>query len=367
MDTAALAAWVTSVITGIATGVGSGLGSVAADQVSRVARQRLGADEDSRRVLERFDGDPAAPGAEDDLRTRLLAVIEQDPDFAARLRNTPGLPVAPPGALTQHVHVGRDVKNGVIAIGPVSIRKTPGAMAALAIVTVIVLAFAVNGVVNVLNADDRPAYGTPQDAAPSPATGHGTQPASAGEGAQSTTQGVRNKAAVVGDTALTEAIAPDLQAMPSGWSLQKKPFVTACIKDCSGRLYTGGVVLEDSSGDTEAVFNYWTYDSVDSATAAYQRYVNNFHGTLSTDPLSPMSLAQIGDNSTAYSSRHYDGAATKYKGFVILRVGTVIGQAEYNTGYDKLDTAWLAAYARLLADRAQQAQNGQTPSARAAL
>ncbi len=80
-----------------------------------------------------------------------------------------------------------------------------------------------------------------------------------------------------------------------------------------------------------------------------------------------MSLAQIGDNSTAYSSRHYDGAATKYKGFVILRVGTVIGQAEYNTGYDKLDTAWLAAYARLLADRAQQAQNGQTPSARAAL
>lgn len=358
MDATALAAWVTSVITGIATGVGSGLGAVAADRISRIARERLGADEESRRVLERFDGDPAAPGAEDDLRARLLAMIEQDPEFAARLRTAAGLPSGPPGSIHQHVHVGRDVKNGVIAIGPVSIRKTPGTIAALVIVVVLVLGFVVKGVVSLVDSDNSPAGGMPW--------GVGPALGSDGDGADPGVGGGQNKAAAVRDVALTKAIAPDLQSMPSGWGLREGPVLNACTSDCQGRLYTGGVGLVDSSGDTQVAFNYRTYDTVENAKAAYQRYVDQAGGTVN-ESRTTMSLAQVGDSSIAYSSRRYTGSAYLYKGFVYLRVGTVYGQVEYNTGYKDLDTNNLTAFARLLVDRAQQAQNGQMPSAQATL
>ncbi|MFJ8165913.1 hypothetical protein ACIRBY_34050 [Streptomyces sp. NPDC096136] len=357
MDAAALAAWVTSVITGIATGVGSGLGTVASDRISRVARERLGADEESRRVLERFDGDPAAPGAEDDLRARLLAMIEQDPEFAARLRTTAGLPSGPPGSIHQHVHAGRDMKNNVIAIGPVSIRKTPGTITALVVVAVLVLGFAINGVVSLVDSDNSPASGVPW--------GVGAAPGSDGDGVDPGAGGGQNKAAAVRDVALAKAIAPDLQSMPSGWGLKEGPVISdACTSDCQGGLYTGGVGMADSSGDTQVAFNYRTFDTVENAKAAYQRYVDNAGGTVN-ESRAAMSLAQVGDSSIAYSSRQYTGSEYLYKGFVYLRVGTVYGQVVYNTGYKDLDTQKLATFARLLVDRAQQAQNGQMPSARA--
>ncbi|MFE2267658.1 hypothetical protein ACFXB4_00260 [Streptomyces lavendulae] len=346
-------------ITGIATGVGSGLGAAAADRISRVAREGLGADEESRRVLERFDGDPAAPGAEDDLRARLLAVIEQDPEFAARLRTAAGLPSGPPGSIHQHVHVGRDMKNGVIAIGPVSIRKTPGTIAALVVVVVLVLGLVVKGVVSFVDSDNSPANGM--------TWGAGTAPGSDGDGVDPAAGGGQNKAAAVRDVALAKAIAPDLQSMPSGWSLQEGPVLSdACTSDCQGRLHTGGVGLADSSGDTQVAFNYRTYDTVENAKAAYQRYVDQAGGTVN-ESRATMSLAQVGDSSIAYSSRRYTGSEYLYKGFVYLRVGTVYGQVEYNTGYKDLDTRKLTTFARLLVDRAQQAQNGQMPSAQATL
>ncbi|MFE4632990.1 hypothetical protein ACFRJ1_06380 [Streptomyces sp. NPDC056773] len=350
-------------IIGIATGVGSGLGAGVAERLSRVARERLGADEESRQVLERFDGDPAVPAAQDDLRARLLTVIEQDPEFDARLRTAAGLPPGPPGSINQNVNIGRDMKNGVIAIGPVSIRKTPGTMAALFIVVVLVLGFAVNGVVRFVDSDNSPATGMPWDTGLGPGSdgdgSGGAGPAAGGGG--------RNKAAAVRDVALAKAIAPDLQSMPSGWGLQKGPLLSdPCTSDCQGRLRTGGVGLADSSGDTQVAFNYRTYDTVENAKAAYQEYADKAGGTVN-ESRTTMSLAQVGDSSVAYSSRRYTGSEYLYKGFVYLRVGTVYGQVEYNTGYKDLDTNKLTAFARLLVDRAQQAQNGQMPSAQAVL
>ncbi|MCP3755202.1 hypothetical protein [Streptomyces sp. TBY4] len=349
-------------IIGIATGVGSGLGAGVAERLSRVARERLGADEESRQVLERFDGDPAVPAAQDDLRARLLATIEQDPEFAARLRTAGGLPPGPPGSINQNVNIGRDMKNGVIAIGPVSIRKTPGTMAALFIVVVLVLGFAVNGVVRFVDSDNSPATGIPWDAGLGPGSdGDGSGGAGPAAGG-----GVRNKAAAVRDVALAKAIAPDLQSMPSGWGMETEPVFSDCTSECQGRLHTGGVGLADSSGDTQVAFNYRTYDTVENAKAAYQEYAEKAGGTVNGSRTT-MSLAQVGDSSVAYSSRRYTGSAYLYKGFVYLRVGTVYGQVEYNTGYKDLDTEKLTAFARLLVDRAQQAQNGQMPSAQAAL
>ncbi|MFD8146732.1 hypothetical protein [Streptomyces sp. NPDC059708] len=360
MDAAALAAWVTSVISGIATGVGSGLGTAASERISRVARERLGADEESRRVLERFDGDPAAPGAEDDLRARLLAMIEQDPEFAARLRTTVGLPSGPPGSIHQHVHAGRDMNNNVIALGPVSIRKTPGTITALVVVAVLILGLAINGVVSLVDSDNSPASRVPW--------GVGAAPGSDGDGAAPGVGGGQKKAAAVRDVALAKAIAPDLQSMPSGWGLKEGPVISdACTSDCQGALYTGGVAMADSSGDTQVAFNYRTFDTVENAKAAYQRYTDNAGGQTANESRATMSLAQVGDSSVAYSSRQYTGSEYLYKGFVYLRVGTVYGQVVYNTGYKDLDTNKLTAFARLLVDRAQQAQNGQMPSAQTTL
>ncbi|MFD7026472.1 hypothetical protein ACFWAR_00310 [Streptomyces sp. NPDC059917] len=51
-------------------------------------------------------------------------------------------------------HVGGNVKKGVIAIGPVTIRRTPGTIAALVVVVVLVLGLALNGFVRLLDSDN---------------------------------------------------------------------------------------------------------------------------------------------------------------------------------------------------------------------
>ncbi|GAA0299491.1 hypothetical protein GCM10010302_42570 [Streptomyces polychromogenes] len=248
----------------------------------------------------------------------------------------------------------------MIAIGPVRIRKTPGTITALVIAAVLVLGFAVKGVVSLADSENSPASGVPWGVG-------AAAPGSDGDGVDPGAGGSRNKAAAVRDVALAKAIAPDLQSMPSGWGLKAGPVISdACTSDCQGELYTGGVGLVDSSGDTQVTFNYRTFDTVENAKAAYQRYVDNAGGTVN-ESRATMSLAQVGDSSMAYSSRQYTGSEYLYKGFVYLRVGTVYGQVVYNTGYKDLDTKKLTTFARLLVDRAQQAQNGQMPSAQATL
>ncbi|MFD7416208.1 hypothetical protein [Kitasatospora purpeofusca] len=362
MDAAVLAAWVASVIGGIATGAGTGLGTATAERIGRAARERLAADEESRRVLERFDGDPAAPGARADLQARLLAVIEQDAEFASRLRAAAGVPPGPPGSVSQYVHVGRDVKNGVIAIGPVSIRRKPGTIAVLITVVVIVLALAVKGVAGLGDSDNSPAGSTPTGAVPAPASGAG------GRGADPTAGGDRDKAAVVRDDALVKAIAPDLRSMPGGWVMKAGPDLVPCPSDCNGRLQIGMVTFEglaasDSSND-RVTFAYGCYDSVENAAAAYQH--NTARGPATADnPSHEISVPKVGDSSKAESFHDSTGINPGYDGLVNFRVGTITATVQY-ASLNQINTRQLTLLARLLADRAQQAQNGRTPSAQAA-
>jgi hypothetical protein len=360
MDASALADYVTSVVMGLVDEVGGGLGAAAAARVNRVVRERLGLDEDGRRVLERLDGDPGAGG---DLRARLLTLIEEDPEFAAQVREATGRPEIRSGWNNQSVNIGGNVKKGVIAFGPVSIRKDSGALAAL-VVVVVVLAFAVNGAVRLFDADGRTAGSTGATPGPISATSGRTSAAS-GPGTPGHT------ATAVKDPALARAIAPDLAAMPSGWGPTDTATLDPCTdSDCHGVLAYGSASFADSSGDTHVDFTYATYDSVQSASAAFQQLVaaaQSAAGATSSadDPVTAMSLDQVGDGSAAFASRHYTGSEYTYKASVCLHVGTVTGRVNFASGYQKVNTDTLLLFARLLAGRAQQAQDGQMPSARA--
>lgn len=79
------------------------------------------------------------------------------------------------------------------------------------------------------------------------------------------------------------------------------------------------------------------------------------------DAFQPIPLQPLGDESAAY--RHTIVNAEEAEAGVL--VGTVVTWVSYETQDDILDSSHLTALARMLADRAQQAQNGSTPSARA--
>ncbi|MFC5884130.1 hypothetical protein RMN57_07160 [Kitasatospora sp. CM 4170] len=336
MESAVLAAWVTAVLTGLASGVAGATTTAVAAQVGRVARERLGLDEDGRQALERLDGDPAAPGTADELRARLLLLIEGDPDFAHRIRQAAGLPAAPPAS--NNINIGGNVRNGVITIGPVTIRKSPGVVAVAALVVVVALSLALNGVIHTVEGDD--------------------SPWSSGGG--------RNRVAAVTDPTLAKGIAPDLRSMPSGWNLKSSPELDGCTEDCQGRLAKGEVRVADSAGDTRISFQYATFDGAETAETGYGKVVDGAQRTVNNN-LAPMSLGTVGDASSAFSGRTYTGSEYQYTAVVYLRVGTVIGRVSYDGGYKKVDDGKLLAFARLLADRAQQAQNGEQPSASAVL
>ncbi|GHE50361.1 hypothetical protein GCM10018785_20070 [Streptomyces longispororuber] len=73
-----------------------------------------------------------------------------------------------------------------------------------------------------------------------------------------------------------------------------------------------------------------------------------------------MPVEPLGDERVAYRKEIVNGAGAE----VGVRVGTVVTWTTYRSG-DSLDPAALTALARMITERAQQAQDGREPSARA--
>ncbi|MFF5440255.1 hypothetical protein [Streptomyces achromogenes] len=76
---------------------------------------------------------------------------------------------------------------------------------------------------------------------------------------------------------------------------------------------------------------------------------------------SPMSLPSTGDASAAYRRGIVNGEHAEAG----VLVGTVVTWVTYRTGSGELGPSALVSLARMLSDRARQAQNGTAPFARA--
>lgn len=351
-------------ITGLAGGVGNGLGAVAAEEVRRLVRDRLGMFEEGRAALARLDEDPTPPEAEEGVRAQLTAALTGDPEFALRIQQAAQRDALRAGGNINSISIGGGVKGSTITIGPVTLKKTPGvvaALAALAVAMVLLLAFGGYGVVQLLRSDDSPAASS-GSGGPGDIVAGDTDPGTAESGGSG-----QKLVTPIKDLGRFKAILPNLRSLPPGWSTKHSDEAPGgsqeCKQqDCKGKLFDGSVLFSKSG--TDLMFRVSSYDSATTALAGYASLVE---ATQELPDTSPMSLDSVGDESTPFSVEEYTGSETKYTMAVVVRVGTVVSRVDYGNSYDPVDPATALSLTQMIAERAQQAQNGKTPDAKTRL
>ncbi|MEV0439644.1 hypothetical protein AB0I46_11920 [Streptomyces spectabilis] len=326
-------------VTAMTTGVASGAGTAVVDEVRELVRGRLEGSEEGRGAPRRLDAEPVPDGAADDVHARLTALLEEDPEFARRLRAAlepavPPPPAAPP-TVHQQITIGGNADHSTIVIGPVELPRTRGVLVTLTAIGVALAVLLVLGFRTVLNAltDDEGGSGNGR------------------------TTALRQEPDV-------RAVLPDAASVAHGWETTQPADVRkgapGCESGCGGALYTATVRHEKESPLAGVFFHVEAYDTADHAAARFKDL--RADKDRNTDGLAPMSIQPLGDESVAYR-REIVNAGSAEAG---ARVGTVVTWTTYRTG-GSLDPAALTALARMLVDRAQQAQDGREPTARAGI
>ncbi|GGO96479.1 hypothetical protein [Wenjunlia tyrosinilytica] len=361
MEAANLASLVVQVMSGAATAAGNGVGQAVSDLV----RERLGRSEQGRAALAGSDAAPADPTAAQGLRTALQDALAADTEFAGLVAAAlagpapSGAPPVPPGHTTGSVVIGgSSLRGSQISLGPLTISNTRsgrGLLVALASLFVALVALATYGGVHMIGGGDTPGA-APGTRARDGGLPGGVQDAT-GDGGGG---GGGGKQVTLTRAEQVKAVLPDLRSMPSGWTLDTGPDVESargCSKaNCEGMLFGGGVQYTEPGNVDKAEFGVAAYSSAKKAAAGYDVIVRQNHGR-------PVSLPAIGDRSSAVESV----SEAKFETFVL--VGSVVvgveGQGSTSTGGagGGFDPATLEAMTRMIAERAQQAQNGRTPAA----
>ncbi|MFI8929325.1 hypothetical protein ACIG3E_16820 [Streptomyces sp. NPDC053474] len=329
-------------VTAMTTGVASGAGTAVVDEVRELVRGRLERSEEGRGALRRLDAEPAPDGAADDVTARLTALLEEDPELARRLRaalapDVPPPPAAPP-AVHQQITIGGNANRSTVVIGPVELPRTRGVLIALTGIGVVLAVLLVLGFRSVLNSltDDGDGGGS----------GSGRVTA------------LRQEPEV-------RAVLPDSASVAQGWQTTQAADVRKgapdCGSGCEGALYTATVRHEKESPLAGVFFHVEAYDTADHAAARFKDL--RADKDRNTDALDSLSIQPLGDESAAYRKEIVNSASAEAG----ARVGTVVTWTTYRTGDDSLDPGTLTALARMIVDRAQQAQDGREPTARAGL
>ncbi len=329
-------------ITAMTTGIASGAGSAVVDEVRELVRSRLGESDDGRSAMERFETEPGADGAANAVRDRLVLVLETDREFSSRLwaaLQPPTRPPQPPTAVTQGIHIGGNANRSTIVIGPVQLPRTKGVVIALTTVGVVLAVLCVIGLRSALDS-------ITDDGGPGDRRGSGD---------------VR-KVAALKDSAAVEAVLPDSGSLPAGWKVTQAAKVTEGIPDncssaCEGATFTATVRYENEQPSAGAFFYIQAFDT---AGHAAQRF-KDLRADQDMSIYSPMSLPRMGDESIAYRK----GIVNAESAEAGVLIGTVVTWVTYRTSSGELSPSAFASLARMLSDRAQQAQNGTTPFARA--
>ncbi|MBD0710687.1 MULTISPECIES: hypothetical protein [unclassified Streptomyces] len=327
----------TAVVEAVARAAVGAAGGVVGDRVVDLVRGRLRSVDRGEEAVAEVERTPDDPDARALLRGKLAAVLAQDPAFAAYLTSVlaPPRPAGPP-VNTGSVVIDRGGRaRGTFVLGDQTVTRIrkgdPTALAAV-VAVVFVLVLAVYGLARiVLGGDD------------------------ASSGADG------RRVAVLKDAATVKAIAPDLHSMPTGWTAESAPAVASGEEACSAlEVSLCGGILSTAQSSFRNAFDQSAFFLVVACESpgAAQRFYEKLTRAPSTGR--PLSVPALGDQSSALQVS--DG-----KGLAYVQVGTVVVAVEERGSNSDFQVATLEALAKMLAERAQEAQNGHAPAARAQL
>ncbi|MEU5535422.1 hypothetical protein [Streptomyces sp. NPDC020362] len=274
MEASESTAWIMPLLNQVSSGAAGTVEGAAGAEVVRVVRERLGSSPGGNAALDRIGEEPG------EVERRLTAAIGADAAFAdqpIQLREEVRQQAPSPRYAGRDMNtavLGAHTKGNTITFGPLTIHRTNGTGAkptALVLVVAVILGLAVYGLVRVVDGRDSGAQGT---------TSAGATGAGDGDGAQTPLKDVGDpaggqaKVAPVRDLALAKGVLPDLQSMPSGWSLSEKAntrrTTDSSMGSCGGLLSEGEVAYAVPGGSDQASILVDAYDSADAAAAGYR-------------------------------------------------------------------------------------------------
>ncbi|MFG2629815.1 hypothetical protein [Streptomyces sp. NPDC048473] len=316
---------------GALTSVGTGVGQA----VSDIVRERFATDERGRSAVQAVDDRPGSPEATASLRSVLRAELEADPEFARKI--SAALEEPPPAASSRSVSGSITIDgttmrgNQTIALGPVTFHNTRNIRLSLVGAALVFLALVILGI-----------YG-------------GTRLVTGGDPGQ-------ERAVTALSSADLRQVIPGPGSLPAKWTRPKPP------EHLTGRQAPGLVAVEAVDylmGDPDAELSFIAAGFTDAGKASdFLRAVKKSRdpdGQVEEEGVS-VPMPKIGDELWAVagpaSSMHPGGA------YLVLRVGTVVVSINgYDTDDQAFATSRLEILARMMTERAQQAQNGQAPTA----
>lgn len=332
---------VAQVAAAAATAAGGAIGGMAVDLV----RSRLSSVDQGEEAVVAVEQTPDDPDARSRLREKLSEVLSEDPAFAAYLASVlaPPKPTEPP-TIVGSINVDRGSRaRGTFVLGNQAVTKIrkgdPGALMAV-VAAVVVMALMVYGIARLATGDDGP---------PPPDAGHGVT--------------------VLKDSAMVKAVVPDLHSMPSSWTSSSQTSLTsgtaACHDlgedQCEGILSVAQASF-DNPYDQSADFVVAAWASADDAQRFYDRITRQVKQASGT---TPVAMPAVGDQSLAIER---SSEKSNKSGETYVHVGTTVvavSEGSKQEYYGDYQLSTLEALTQMVAERAQEAQDGRTPSAMA--
>ncbi|MEV7420179.1 hypothetical protein [Streptomyces sp. NPDC089919] len=324
----------TATATGGAAGAAGPAGPDVTVTAAELVRGRLGGVPEGPEAVAAVEWAPEDVQARSRLRDKVSAVLEAEPEFAARLAELlvppapplPPEPPEPPAGFGDRPDIRPAGRGGGLAGAATALagralgrirRREPVALLGLAAV-VVLLGLAGYGVFSMMTADP--------------------------------------KAIALKEFKTVESVLPESDAMPADWKTVSAPQVNTCRgagDRCKGVLSVAVSSYADLSGKTgqSAAFGIAACASVTDARRVYAEM------TADETRGGPLSLPSLGQQSRAFE-------ISKGEGHAYVRVGTLVVYVSEQGSRDDYKPAVLTSLARMMAERAQQAQDGKTPSAK---
>ncbi|MEE1788865.1 hypothetical protein PUR71_39085 [Streptomyces sp. SP17BM10] len=311
--------------------------------VAQLVRTRLRAVPGGGAAEAAAGADPADPRARAALTAAVGRLLAEDPAFARYLLSTELGPPANPSTVrlrtkpadppTVHLQARPgDAGTVQLRLKPVSGRRaTGGILVTLALVVVASL------VALGINLGNRPLL-------------------------QPGVHGIDHAATALRDPAQAQGVLPGPAAMPGGWRVETAPQsgtssgdgVPCFVRDACDQQLAYATVTFRAGPRHSAKFVVVTFASAATAGRAFDAMLTQVGGA---DAAAAVPLPSIGDQSAA-RSHGAEGMEA------LVRVGTtLLSISDSGADADAADAPALTAFARLLAARAQQAQDGRTPDA----
>ncbi|MEU2674830.1 hypothetical protein ABZ622_39605 [Streptomyces sp. NPDC007164] len=325
---------VIQLFTQMAGGTVTAAGAGASQAVIELVRERLTRSGSGQAALQAVDEHPQDPAAGSQLRSLLQAEVDSDPDFGRQIAA-----IFERDALEVDVHSARSTsgsvtfdnstvrgRNNTIALGPVTSHNTRNVRFSLLAVALVFAALVALGIYR---------------------------------GVQAVTDDGRGERSVAAlGSGAARQVLPEPLSLPGGWELSSGPETAGNgMAQSLGVKYVETVTFSMGTSDAEAKFQVAAASGVSEAHAFFESAANRASSRR-------LEVPRVGDESLAETAPSDDG---KHQDKVMmLRVGTVILIISgISIEEQPFETARLEILGKMMAERAQQAQNGQAPVASA--